>query len=306
MKIQVAVCLAMLSCVGRAESGELTIRNETLEVRFDAAANSFSAESGGVTFVRDGQLRESGGEARVASIEDTAFGRGQSIEIAYRGGNSAAIQVFPKAPFVLFRSSLRNGGVEPSVTNKLRPLAFSVDFGAPVTSLQVLGTGGLTDPGNAPGSYMWAAAAEPASRRGVVAGWITSNRGGGVVFPGVREGRVRMEAEIDYGKLLLRPGQSAALETFALGYFSDARFGLEAWADTVARIYRIKLPPQPVGYCTWYHARASNEKDLAAQAAFAAEQLKPFGLEFLQIDDGWQDGIKTNGPKKNFSRVNPS
>ena len=59
-----------------------------------------------------------------------------------------------------------------------------------------------------------------------------------------------------------------------------------------------------VGYCTWYHARASNEKSLAAQTEFAAEHLKPFGLEFLQIDDGWQEGVRKNGPKKNFNEYN--
>lgn len=65
----------------------------------------------------------------------------------------------------------------------------------------------------------------------------------------------------------------------------------------------MKLKPQPVGYCTWYHAHASSEKELPAQTAFAAENLKPFGFSFVQIDDGWQDGLKANGPMKNFTQV---
>jgi alpha galactosidase C-like protein len=71
----------------------------------------------------------------------------------------------------------------------------------------------------------------------------------------------------------------------------------------VAKVYRVKLKPQPVGYCTWYHAHASSEKELPAQTAFAADNLKPFGFSFIQIDDGWQDGLKANGPMKNFSQV---
>ena len=90
-----------------------------------------------------------------------------------------------------------------------------------------------------------------------------------------------------------------------MGYFDDARLGLEAWADEVAEDYKIKLPPQPSGYCTWYHAGASNEEAMVKQTEIAAKELKPYGFDFLQIDDGWQDGVKSNGPRKNFTRVRP-
>ena len=42
-------------------------------------------------------------------------------------------------------------------------------------------------------------------------------------------------------------------------------------------------------------------------AAFAAEKFGPYGFNFVQIDDGWQDGDakgpkdKKNGPHKNFT-----
>jgi hypothetical protein len=68
-------------------------------------------------------------------------------------------------------------------------------------------------------------------------------------------------------------------------------------------VYAIRLPPPPVGYCTWYDAGASSERQLAEQATFAARNLKPFGFSFVQIDDGWQDGdSRKNGPRKNFTR----
>ena len=38
------------------------------------------------------------------------------------------------------------------------------------------------------------------------------------------------------GRLQLAAGQTEELETFAIGYFDDARLGLEAWADAVAGI----------------------------------------------------------------------
>ncbi len=69
----------------------------------------------------------------------------------------------------------------------------------------------------------------------------------------------------------------------------------------MARYYRIALPPQPTVYCTWYHAGASNEKDLVENAAFAQQHLAPYGLSVMQIDDKWQAGESIEGPRKDFT-----
>ncbi len=138
---------------------------------------------------------------------------------------------------------------------------------------------------------------------------MTHDRGSGVVFSPVESDVARVVAQIDYGRLRIKPGQDARTETFALGWFDDARLGLEAYADAIARVYAIKLPVQPAGYCTWYadkHGGACDEKHLAELAAFAAQHLKPFGFEFVQIDDGWQDGVSTNGPCRNFTSQRPA
>jgi hypothetical protein len=47
-------------------------------------------------------------------------------------------------------------------------------------------------------------------------------------------------------------GAVAEGEWFALGYFDDARFGLEAYAEAVGKIYDVQLLPQTSGLCTWY------------------------------------------------------
>ena len=275
-----------------------TIHNDTFEVKL--SAGTFSITEHGVPILRDGTLRDRG-SARILPSIDKTFGAGQSLEITYPNGDTDSILLYPQLPFVLFRSTVHNGSPETSVTEKLRPVHFNL--AADPQKLKVLGTGGLADPGRAPGSYMWTAIADPGTRRGIVAGWITSDRGSGVVFSDLKAGKLGVDAQIDYGKLRIKPGKTEALETFAVGYFDDARLGLEAWADAVARVYRVKLKAQPVGYCTWYHAHASSEKELPAQTAFAAENLKPFGFSFIQIDDGWQDGLKANGPMKNFAQV---
>jgi hypothetical protein len=77
---------------------------------------------------------------------------------------------------------------------------------------RILGTGGLADPGNGPGSYIWTAIADPETR--LVAGWLTSDRGSGVVF-----------SELSAGKLRIKPNQTETLEAFAVGYSTMRPWG---------------------------------------------------------------------------------
>ena len=124
-----------------------------------------------------------------------------------------------------------------------------------------------------------------------------------MIFTERKDGLMQLEAVDELGHLTIKPNETISLDHFLIGYFDDARLGLEAWADVIAAYFHIKLPPQPSGYCTWYHAGASNEEAMVKQTEIAARELKPYGFDFLQIDDGWQDGVKSNGPRKNFTRV---
>ena len=309
----VLACVSPTRCVSEAPAAPSaariaksvkTIRNDFLIVMFDEAHGDLTLQtSSGKSFVTNGRFgTRAGGTAKTTAVTDKAFGKGRAIEVDYPDGNRDQILLFPDLPFALFRSGLHNSRREPMLVNHVRPLSGVVDLAKPAARLRSLGTGGLCEPDKNPGSYMWLAVADPQSRNGVVAGWLTGERGSGVVFTHVDQDRVHLDAQIDYGRLRLPAGATETLETFAVGYFEDARLGLESWADAVAKRYAIQLPPQPTGYCTWYHAGASDEKKLAEQTRFAAKHLGPFGLSFIQIDDGWQEGIKKNGPRKNFTR----
>jgi hypothetical protein len=289
-----------------AQEKPLTIENDALQASFDRGTGRFSliAKPSQRVFLRDGKFSSVNGTARTTTGADRSFGRGQVIEISYPTGNRDSIMVFPNLPFALFRSSLHNPGTELIVTNKLRPLSAIVDLKKSAAELKTLGSGGLLAADKNPGSYVWLAVAEPLSRNGVISGWLTHERGSGVLFSSEEGGRVRLDGQIDYGRLRVAPGKMEELETLAIGYFDDARLGLEKWADAVAKVYHVKLPPQPAGYCTWYsrpYGGASDEKHLAELSVFAARQLAPFGFSVVQIDDHWQAGVSTNGPKRNFS-----
>ena len=171
---------------------------------------------------------------------------------------------------------------------------------------QTLGSGGLKPLGEDVGSYTFLAVAEPRTRRGVVAAFLTGRKGSGVIFSAKSGGRAVLRPEIQYGRLVLDDQESCEGETLLIGAFDDCRLGLEVYADAVAGHYGIRLPRQIAGYCTWYSDRfgmAGTEKSTAEFAALAAEKLVPWGMSFFQIDDQWQGGALTNCLRRDFRTI---
>ncbi|HNQ88726.1 MAG TPA: alpha-galactosidase [Verrucomicrobiota bacterium] len=284
----------------------LRIENALYAVEYDPLAESFALRHKPAQrrFAVHGAFAAGGGQATVTACDDPHLGRGQGIDIVRSDGNRDRLALYPSLPFVVFSSRLHNGSSTPVVHSRVKVLDAALDLGRPASELRAFGTGGLGAATNGVGSYAYLGCVDPATRHGAVGGWITQDRGSGVVLSSATDGAVRMTAQIDYGRLRIEPGQDAALETFALGWFDDARLGLEAYADAVAKVYAIRLPPQPSGFCTWYmekHGGACDELHLDQLAAVAAKELKPFGFGFVQIDDHWQAGVSTNGPKRNFT-----
>ncbi len=296
---------------GTSDAKSLVIDNELLTVEVKPPGNwlTISDKASQKAFITDGNFGTSGGTAKIVDVSDPQFGAGKGIRVFYTNGDFDLVVVFPKLPFALIRCWINNGNTTPTITRTVRPFQGNVNLGKPASALTTLGTGGLLAANKNPGSYDWLAVADPATRNGVVFGWLTHDRGDGVLFSKADGNMIRVGGQIDYGRLRIEPGKSERLETLAVGYFNDARLGLESWADQIAKVYDIHLPPQPVVFCTWYsqpYGGASDEKHLAETAAFAEKNLKPFGFSVMQIDDHWQAGIKTDGPKTDFTTHDPT
>jgi hypothetical protein len=298
--------LVLLSANAWGGQGAMTIENERYTVNIEATDGTFTiaTKPNGKIVLPAGKLSGTAGTAKPVELDDKNFGKGKGVEVTYADGNRELVALYPNLPFVTFRSTLRNSGGEPVVHKHVATVSAAVDLGKSLDSIQTLGTGGLFPPDKNPGSYAFLSIVDPKSRSGVVGGWLTHDRGSGVVFSPVENGAARIQAQIDYGCLRIKSGEEAVAETFAIGYFDDARFGLEAYADAIGKIYAVKLPKQMAGLCTWYmdrYAAACDEVHLPELVAACAKELKPFGFDFVQIDDDWQDGVKENGPKKNFT-----
>jgi hypothetical protein len=287
-----------------------TIENETIKVAWNPSSKCISLHHipSGVEFVSQVVLLVESEGAEVVAIRDKVFGNGNALSFKHPDGRLSQVLVFDDFPFALIRGTLHHSGSKEKIVANVPFPAFTIAEGLASKELITMGTGGLLSIDENPGSYAWLATVEPKSRNGVVAGWLTHDRGSGVLFSRIAEETVTIEGRIDYGRLLIPANGDVPLETFAVGYFEDARLGLEAWADAVARVYDVRLPSQPTGYCTWYskpHGGASDERHLAELSSFAADCLQPAGFSVVQIDDKWQAGESTNGPRRNFTSHDP-
>jgi len=215
--------------------------------------------------------------------------------------------------FTTFRRELRNAGPndrEVRVIEFVRP----VSLAGTARDYRTLGVDGLKGAESAASSYLFLAVARPDASDGTVAGWITQERGSGSVHSKTTDRELTITGRLEFGRLRIKPGQSVITDAFVLGSFTDARLGLETYADTIAKVNQIKLPKIPNGYCTWYsspHGGASDEKAMAELAAFCGKELTKFGFDTILVDDQWQGpaikkgGIMGTGPTGNFTRHDP-
>ncbi len=297
-----ATCLLAIAPLSAAE----TIGNDQLSVSWEKGRYVLMCQGKPFASCR---MNTGATAVSISSITDVNFGKGQAIEAATSEGNRQTVKVFPGVPFALFSSSIVNHESTAVVLNKVPLVDAQLEPGAALDQLVGLGTGGLYPIASNPPSFAWMTIADKKAGTGIIAGWLTHEHGTGVVTTRVDGGHVGLEGRLEYGRLRIEAGASATSETFALGWFADARMGMEAWADAVAKHLAITLPPMPIVYCTWYdnvHGGSGNETSLAELASFAARELKPYGFSCVQIDDGWQLGdSKGNGSAKNFSQYNP-
>lgn len=295
--------------------GEVTeISNGILTARYDDVTKQFSIAERSIKtpFVVDGKLGGTPSAVTRKEVADPDFGTGSSMVITFSEGGAASLELYPKLPFMLVRETRTNNTTKEIDLQKVSPVTFRLDLAKPAAELTTMGTGGLLPPDKNPGSYLFLSCVDPATRNGLVAGFISQFRGSGVVVPSVTEGSVGVTAMLEHGHLVLAPSKSAAMDTFAIGYFPDARLGLENFADAVAKSHKIKLRPKTGVYCSWYaegpeHGRAGSPKSTKELAKFIHDKkLNDFGLTVIQLDDGWQDGPNIQGPATEFDRVSPT
>lgn len=90
-------------------------------------------------------------------------------------------------------------------------------------------------------------------------------------------------------EFVLQPGASARSGRFVLQFGADPFAALEAYAQLVGDAHRVRLGSIVNGWCNWFYSHQdTSEAEILRNAEFAATHLKPYGLEWIQIDDGYQ------------------
>lgn len=176
--------LVLLSATAWAGQGAMTIENDRYTVNIEAADGTFTiaTKPSGKIVLPAGKLSGTAGTAKSVELDDKNFGKGRGVEVTYADGNRELVALYPNLPFVTFRSTLRNSGAEPVVHKHVTTVSAAIHLGKSMESIQTLGTGGLFPLDKNPGSYAFLSIVDPESRSGVVGGWLTHDRGSGVVF----------------------------------------------------------------------------------------------------------------------------
>ncbi len=313
------VLLTLLALIGPAEQASagniVTIDNGVLKVSYFSDSGEFSARSDQHVFLPHGRLTDTpeGTSATRVNISDS-MGTGTAIRVG-TATRITELRLYDNVRFLCIGTTLLNPTEQALTIPDDTPVRFSLDCGA-IENLRILGCDGLSDAAKDRISYAFLAAASK-DNTGTVCGWITQNRGSGIVASATTENLLAIEPRSEYGKLLIPASGKAQGEILVVGYFENTTTGLEAYADAIASANNIKLKPVPSGYCTWYsspNGGASDEKHMAEMTQFCEKELKPFGFEVLQIDDKWQisgrdftdhkpDGPYPSGMKPTAERI---
>ena len=128
-------------------------------------------------------------------------------------------------------------------------------------------------------------------REGVVLGYLENTRALGLVLAArTAPDEIAFVAESVFApSLTLRPGQSVGSHRFMLNAAASPHAALEDYAGAVGAAQGARTRSIVNGWCSWFYTLWDvSEAEVLRNTAFAAQHLRPFGLQYIQIDEGYQ------------------
>jgi hypothetical protein len=103
-------------------------------------------------------------------------------------------------------------------------------------------------------------------------------------------GELSLVAESVYApRFELAPGQSITSNPFLIQVSPNPYTALETYAQLLGDLNQARVHSILNGWCDWAYAfEGITEAEVLANAEFAARELKPFGFEYIQVDEGFQ------------------
>jgi hypothetical protein len=147
-------------------------------------------------------------------------------------------------------------------------------------------------------SFWNAAFYTPASQETLVVGYLENRQAEGQIIATWDMSRIWQHGlpafdltarSLYHRTFVLPPGGRVSSGRCLVLLSADPFSGLEYYAETYGRLHNVRLNPIINGWCSWFytHTQATEDEQLQ-NAAFIARHLKPYGMEWVQIDDGYQ------------------
>ena len=90
-------------------------------------------------------------------------------------------------------------------------------------------------------------------------------------------------------ELILKPGKKISSNRLMINLAENTYTALENYAKAAGKINKARTSSILNGWCSWFYTLAQvSEDEVIMNTEFAAKHLKKFGLEYIQIDEGYQ------------------
>jgi hypothetical protein len=128
-------------------------------------------------------------------------------------------------------------------------------------------------------------------KEGIVIGYLENNLClGNLLIARTSPGEISLVAESVYTpQLSLQPGKTISSNSLMINMAGNLYKALENYADAAGKINMARTHSIVNGWCSWFYTLSKvSEDEVLINTAFAAKHLKQFGLEYIQIDEGFQ------------------
>jgi hypothetical protein len=128
-------------------------------------------------------------------------------------------------------------------------------------------------------------------KQGVVIGYLENNSClGNLLISKTSSDQVSFLAESVYApELVLTPGKVISSNRVIINIAGNPYTALEEYAGAAGSVNNARSHSIVNGWCSWFYTLANvSEDEVILNTEFASKHVKPFGLEYIQIDEGYQ------------------
>jgi melibiase-like protein len=126
---------------------------------------------------------------------------------------------------------------------------------------------------------------------GLVIGYLANNLCfGNLLISKTGDGEISFLTESAYTPhIALEPNKSISSNRVMINSAEDPYIALETFATAAGKINNARIHSLVNGWCSWFYTLSKvSENEVLLNTEFASKYLKQFGLEYIQIDEGYQ------------------